>query len=166
MFLIEYFGDDEALTSAWRLPSAPVRTARATNPESRGFVEWNSSLPALQITTLAQISHKNIVRFLGFVKHDSRTCLVFELAPRGSVRDLIKNGPLSLLRESRESWLCDIGRGKLQELVQVASFVTTKSFHFCSHRISAHLCPDVNGPWRFEGCERSSLQRAQRKDDR
>ncbi|KAK7347790.1 hypothetical protein VNO80_22329 [Phaseolus coccineus] len=51
------------------------------NSESKqGFVEWQS-----EINFLGRLSHPNLVKLLGFGRHDSKLFLVYEFMPRGSL---------------------------------------------------------------------------------
>ena len=67
----------------------------------------------LQIINLSRTAHRNLIEFFGVVSFQERTCLVLEFAPRGSVKDFLKEGrEMSLFRASRLAWLRDAVAGK------------------------------------------------------
>ena len=64
-----------------------------------------------------KLNHRNIVMLIGSVLFENRTCAVMPIAARGSVKEIIDKGPLSLLRSSRDKWILDVARGKIASFI-------------------------------------------------
>ena len=81
-----------------------------------------------QIANLSRVAHRNIVRFLGTVDYDNRTCVVLEYSRRGSIRDVLKNGPIDLLRASRLTWLLHVTKGEFPSVLRSISLCFSSCF--------------------------------------
>lgn len=65
------------------------------------------------VTQMRDITHENLVRFLGICLDDQNTAVLTELMVRGSLRDILDEGKIQIDWTFRYSMISDIIEGML-----------------------------------------------------
>ncbi|KAI1295476.1 Atrial natriuretic peptide receptor 1 [Halotydeus destructor] len=73
-------------------------------------VELTTSL-LLEMRHLRDISHENLIRFIGLCPEDNNVAILYEYSPRGSLRDLLQNDEISIDWSFRFCIIADIVEG-------------------------------------------------------